>query len=99
MARIAALEAAGLLTWVHRLRRVREWTAGLPGVGATRVRVLRTSNAYAIRDPMPAKPCKSDLRAGTLNQGFLPSLVGPCGDEKRLSDESAGSVWRLAGRG
>ncbi len=40
---ISALEAAGLLSWVHRLRRMREWTAGLPGVGATRVRVLRTS--------------------------------------------------------
>jgi hypothetical protein len=35
---IRQFEAAGLLTWVHRLRRVRD---------ADQTRVLRTSNSYA----------------------------------------------------
>ncbi len=48
---ISALEAAGLLEWVNRIKRVREWMPGLPGVGVTRVRVVRTSNAYSFRDP------------------------------------------------
>jgi DNA-binding MarR family transcriptional regulator len=43
-AAIQALEEAGLLEWVNRLKRVREWAPGLPGIGASRVRVLRTSN-------------------------------------------------------
>jgi hypothetical protein len=45
-AAIRALEAAGLLEWVNRLKRVREWAPGVPGIGASRVRVLRTSNAW-----------------------------------------------------
>ena len=58
------------MTWVHRLRRVREWASGgLPGVGATRVRVLRTSNGYAFNDP--SKPSEFELRSGTEDQGFF----------------------------
>ena len=51
---IFALEAAGLMTWVHRLKRVREAVAGLPGIGATRTRVVRSSNGYTFNDPGPA---------------------------------------------
>jgi len=40
------LEAAGLLTWVNRIQRVRERVAGLGGLWATTWRVIRTSNAY-----------------------------------------------------
>ena len=42
---IKMLEAAGLLSWVNRIKRVREPCPGLPGVGASRVRVVRTSNS------------------------------------------------------
>lgn len=75
---ISALEAAGLMTWCNRLHRVREWTAGLPGVGATRVRVLRTSNGYRFLDP--GQSSKSDLPSGTADQAFslfLPSPARP----------------------
>src|SRR5271165_5356174 len=80
---IAALEAVGLLTWVNRIKRVREWTPGLPGVGATRVRVVRTSNAYAFNDPLSANSSKSDLPSETANQVSIPLLnletaVGRC---------------------
>src|SRR5277367_3529022 len=61
---IKALEGAGVLTWVNRLKRVRE---------AGRVRVLRTSNGYAFHDP---KSPKSDFQSGTENQA-LPSSLAP----------------------
>ena len=32
---ISALEAAGLLAWVNRLKRFREWAPGLPGIGSS----------------------------------------------------------------
>lgn len=40
------LEAAGLVRWVHRIRRMRERVAGLFGAMAGDWRVVRTSNAY-----------------------------------------------------
>lgn len=57
---IRMLELSGLLTWVHRLRRV-------PGA------VLRTSNGYSFRDPSPApqpreNPTKAENSPGTQNQ-------------------------------
>ena len=48
---IKALEAAGILSWVHRIKRVRERCSDLPGAGGSRSRVVRTSNAYAFNDP------------------------------------------------
>src|SRR3954451_1421224 len=43
---LQALEAVGLVTWVHRLTRFRERVAGLPGLVASVWRVARTSNSY-----------------------------------------------------
>ncbi|MGO9421174.1 helix-turn-helix domain-containing protein [Roseiarcus sp.] len=83
---IAALEAAGLLTWVNRIKRVREWAPGLPGVGATRVRVVRTSNSYQFSDPASANPSNADFRQGTSNQGFNSSFCerrGGCKEARR----------------
>jgi Helix-turn-helix domain len=55
---IQALELAGVLTWVHRLVRVR------PPLGGRVPRVIRTSNGYQFNDP--AK--KSDFQSGTSIQ-------------------------------
>jgi len=45
------LEAAGLITWSHRIRRVRERVAGLgAGLWAMVWRVVRSSNCYAFPD-------------------------------------------------
>jgi hypothetical protein len=53
---LKALEAAALLTWCNRLKRVRERVAGLfGGDNAGRVRVVRTSNGYRFNDPQPTK--------------------------------------------
>jgi hypothetical protein len=67
---IQALERVGLLTWVNRLVRVREWSSerDLCGRPVRRVRVLRTSNAYTFNDPNSSK---SDSCPGTPNQGLL----------------------------
>ena len=72
---VSALEAAGLLTWVNRIKRVRERCADLLGPGGWRWRVLRTSNAYEPIDPgapvdWPAS--KSEKPTGTEIQD--PSL-------------------------
>jgi hypothetical protein len=41
------LEATGLIGWAHRIRRLRQPMGGLPGIGATDWRIVRTSNAYS----------------------------------------------------
>jgi hypothetical protein len=77
---IKALEDAGILSWVHRLKRVREAAPDLFDGHGWRWRVIRTSNAYAFTDPSPAadrpKSSKSEKPTGTANQAFFSSL--PC---------------------
>ncbi len=64
---IRALERVGVLTWVNRLNRVREACADLFGkMTGSRWRVVRTSNAYVLHDPLASK---SDLQTGTTDQG------------------------------
>jgi hypothetical protein len=94
-AAIQALEAAGLLEWVNRIKRVRKWAPGLPGIGASRIRVVRTSNAYAFRDPKPGPASKFEIKPGTTTQVLFPSLVTgapglPDGIEASLLHLSAG---------
>jgi hypothetical protein len=69
---IHALERAGILTWVNRIVRVREWGPDLFGRARNRWRVIRTSNAYTFNDPQPqARPpdsSKSKFQTGTEGQ-------------------------------
>ena len=51
---VKALEDAGVLSWVQRIKRVRERCPDLLGNNGWRWRVLRTSNAYNFR--APARP-------------------------------------------
>ena len=75
---IHALEDAGILSWVHRIKRVREHCADLLGDNGWRWRVIRTSNAYNFRDPKAATGApvasKSEKPPGTPNQAFFSSL-------------------------
>jgi Helix-turn-helix domain len=75
-----ALEVSGILTWVQRIRRVREPCPDLLGEGGWRWRVLRTSNAYAFSDPSPAadrpNSSKSEKETGTPNQVFFSPIKG-----------------------
>jgi len=78
---IKMLEAAGLLTWVNRIVRVRERCEDLFGHWGSRVRVIRTSNAYQFIDPKGAESrpnsSKSEFPSGTEIQDSLSSLFAP----------------------
>jgi hypothetical protein len=78
---IKALEWAGVLTWQNRIVRIRERCRDLFGRDGWRWRVIRTSNAYAFRDPQAAVsagiPFKSDQRTGTQNQDVLEPVLAP----------------------
>ena len=93
---IRALEDAGVLTWVQRVKRIRERCSDLLGDHGWRWRVLRTSNAYSFRDPSPTErpgnptepswfSSKSDSRTGTPNQGLFP----PRGAERSSANRPA----------
>jgi hypothetical protein len=81
---LKVLEWAGVLTWQHRITRVREHCTDLFGRTVWRWRVIRTSNAYAFRDPQAVNcrdvPSKSENRPGTQNQDVLPSVPAPAID-------------------
>jgi hypothetical protein len=99
-----ALEDAGILTWVHRIKRVRERCVDLLGDHGWRWRVLRTSNAYSFRDPGAAdRPgssgfsSKSEKPTGTPNQGSI-SIPAPSfllGGGGSSTSEAAGNNCRL----
>ena len=94
---ISALEAAGLMTWVHRLKRVREPAPGLPGVGASRVCVVRTSNGYRFNDPTPGNSKKSELPSGTANQRFIPLFASLAAAEPKGPSRGEAARSRLTG--
>jgi hypothetical protein len=79
---LKALEWASVLTWQNRITRAVVRQRDLFGRWSTRWTVIRTSNAYVFRDPMPAlagiPTAKSENPTGTLNQEILPaSSAGP----------------------
>lgn len=69
---IRALEAADILTWVNRFDKIPTQCRDILGGLVTRWQVIRTSNAYCFRDPLPCAteydPYKSENPPGTLNQ-------------------------------
>ena len=85
---INALERAGILTWVNRLVRVREWGVDLFGRAKNRWRVIRTSNAYTFMDPgkklatksvvsVDRFSSKSEFQTGTSNQETKTLTLAP----------------------
>ena len=80
------LEDAGILSWVQRIKRVREPCPDLLGDNGWRWRVLRTSNSYAFNDPSPAgvqpNSSKSEKETGTPNQEFLSSFMAAVGGHR-----------------
>jgi DNA-binding transcriptional MocR family regulator len=94
---IKALEAAGILSWVNRITRIRDRVPDMFGQWASRWRVIRTSNAYHFRDP---KPSKSEIPPGTPNQEKQDSLCGwnrlsppPSSSDSPL-ERSIGRFWQ-----
>ena len=94
---LQALENAGVLSWVQRIKRVREPCPDLLGDG-WRWRLLRASNSYAFADPSPVagrpNSSKSEKPTGTTNQAYFSSLEAAFGGDrtgragqKRLCEE------------
>lgn len=79
---IKALEFANIITWVNRITRIQTRTRDLFGKWAYGWRIVRTSNAYLFRDPLPCaegRPpsrfsSKSENPSGTLN----PDIPSTC---------------------
>ena len=78
---LKTLEWAGVLTWQHRITRIRERCTDLFGRISWRWRVIRTSNAYVFRDPKCADcrqlSSKSEKQSGTLDQEYLDPVHPP----------------------
>jgi Helix-turn-helix domain len=68
---VKALEQAGLLTWVHRITRIRRRERDLLGAWGSAWQVIRTSNAYRFIDPLDRmrgrNSCKSENPARPLS--------------------------------
>ena len=81
---LKVLELAGVLSWQHRLTRIREGCTDLFGHRGWRWRVIRTSNAYVFSDPKAAGSqgfvSKSENPPGTLNQDVLDPVLAPARD-------------------
>jgi helix-turn-helix protein len=71
---IAALEAAGLLTWVHRLTKVRHRERDLFGHWGSEWRVNRTSNGYTFVDPLEREPGRKTYKSENPARPTEPSL-------------------------
>ena len=73
---LKVLELAGVLTWQHRITRIRERCADLFGPLTWRWRVIRTSNAYVFRDPAS----KSENPPGVQTERVFQSVPRPPAD-------------------
>ena len=78
---IKALEDAGILSWVNRIKRVAEASRDLFGHRIRKTRVIRSSNGYHFIDPQPPKrpeslgDCsKSDFPSGTPIQESISTV-------------------------
>jgi hypothetical protein len=76
---LKALEWAGVLTWQHRIARVRERCSDLFGRSGWRWRVVRTSNAYVFRDPAAVTDHAAE------NRGFRSKSENPPGTPNQIS--------------
>lgn len=105
---LKVLERAGMLSWQHRITRVRERCADLFGTSGWRWRVVRTSNAYVFHDPQTqrARVPASEFRnpTGTLNQEIpkpvsAPAIAPDSPLERALARLGAAFEERLLAKG
>jgi Helix-turn-helix domain len=100
---IKALEFADILTWVNRITRIRHQIPDLFGKWSTVWRIIRTSNAYVFRDPLPcaetrppeAKASKSENPPGTLNQDFSSNIQATGRDLSSMDSDLLSTLHRL----
>jgi Helix-turn-helix domain len=98
---IKALEDAGIMSWVHRLKRVRMACPDLFGAEGVRIVPQRTSNAYHFTDPgtpgRRSNPPKSDSPSGTANQDYFSTLMAASGGERTGRSGRKGALRREQG--
>ena len=94
---LIALEKAGLLMWVHRLKRVYERVNNMfgEGVHGQRSRVERTSNGYRFPDPPDVESSKSEDRSGTEGQESFSLVPAPKPIPTANDPELMASLHRL----
>jgi hypothetical protein len=83
---IAALEAAGLLSWVHRITRIRRREQDLFGQWGSVWQVIRTSNGYRFLDPLERAPGRRSYVACKTENPARPSNREKKIDGARLDD-------------
>jgi helix-turn-helix protein len=74
---LKVLEWAGVLTWQHRIVRIRERCTDLFGSITWQWRVHRRSNSYAFCDPQRQSSYESENPSGTQNQLKIGSVHAP----------------------
>jgi hypothetical protein len=103
---LRVLEWAGILTWQHRIARVRERCHDLFGHAGWRWRVVRTSNAYVFRYPGAVAPHPAGNRAfpsecrnspGTLNQLVSTLKLAAVRDPSSPLERALASLGALIG--
>jgi hypothetical protein len=100
---IRALEQVGVLSWVNRIKRVREYVPGLFGkTSAWCWRVKRSSNAYVFNDPLTKSDFQTRTTAQDSNQEKLLQIVGHPAvsqmEEGEAQRDSDGHEFRLPGQ-
>jgi hypothetical protein len=100
---IKALEAAGVLSWVNRIKRIGEISPDMFGQRIRKTRVVRTSNGYQFHDPQPSKVptsvavlSKSENASGTSIQELIP-LTAPAITAK-FTDPELGALMARWGK-
>jgi Helix-turn-helix domain len=73
---IKALEFANILSWVNRITRIRTRELDLFGKWAIRSRIVRLSNAYVFRDPLPCHEGRPSLRVSSKSEN-PPETINP----------------------
>ena len=99
---IKALEDAGILSWVNRLKRVTEASRDFFGQRIRKTRVLRTSNGYAFIDPKGGQhpvssgnSSKSDFPTGTPTQEIFLLEQAPASRVLNPDNPLEGALIRL----
>jgi hypothetical protein len=94
---IKALEAAGVLTWANRLIRVQFRELDLFGKMALRSRLIRTSNAYVFRDPLPcAAQAEDRYRKSGITEADSAALSSKSENPPRTQIQDINSLSKTA---
>jgi hypothetical protein len=64
-----------VLSWVNRITRIRTRERDLFGQLATRWRIIRTSNAYLFRDPLPCHEGRPTCRVSTKSENPPETII------------------------